>query len=58
MQMMFYALTAIGLMFVTNFSIVYARKTGKKLFQGVLYLVAFTSLIAAFIFMLAVLATF
>lgn len=58
MQIMFYALTAIGLMFVTNFAIIYARKTGKKLFQVILYVVAFVSLIAAFIFMLAVLATF
>lgn len=58
MQIMFYALTAIGLMFVTNFSIIYARKTGKKLFQVILYILAFASLITAFLFILAVLATF
>lgn len=58
MLLMFYAITAIGLMFAANIAIITARKTLKPLLRIVLYVIAAASLIGAFLFILAVLSTF
>ncbi|HBI05179.1 MAG TPA: hypothetical protein DDY49_14260 [Paenibacillaceae bacterium] len=58
MLTMFYALSAIGLMFVANFSVIFSKKTEKKFLRVILLIIAAASLVSAFLFMLAVLAAF
>ena len=58
MLMMFYALSAIGLMFVANLSVIFSKKTEKRFLRVILLIIAAASLISAFLLMLAVLATF
>lgn len=58
MEKMFYALSAIGMMFASNFFIIYARKSSKKVFRFSLSVFAYVGLIGAFLLMMAVLLTF
>lgn len=55
---MFYALSAIGLMFIANLSIIFSRKTEKKFLRVILLILAAGGLIGAFLFMLATLTSF
>jgi hypothetical protein len=58
MHLMFYALSAIGLMIVASVTIVFARKLQWRLLRFALSTVAYASLIVAFFLMVAVLITF
>jgi len=58
MLKMFYAMSAIGLMFLANFAVLFSKKTEKKALQVILWIVAAGSLIGAFLFMLVVLFSF
>lgn len=58
MQMMFYALSAIGLMILASFTIVFARKLQQRIIRFALSAVAYASLVVAFFLMIAVLITF
>ncbi|WP_081413508.1 DUF2768 family protein [Aneurinibacillus terranovensis] len=58
MEKMFYALSAIGVMFASNFAITQARKITVKPFRFALSTVAYVGLLVAFVLMLAVLVTF
>ncbi|GEN33709.1 MULTISPECIES: DUF2768 family protein [Aneurinibacillus] len=58
MHLMFYALSAIGLMIVASVTIVFARKLQRRLLRFALSTVAYASLIVAFFLMVAVLITF
>jgi hypothetical protein len=50
MLKMFYAMSAIGLMFLANFAVLFSKKTEKKALQVILWIVAAGSLIGAFLF--------
>ncbi|MED0669877.1 DUF2768 family protein [Aneurinibacillus aneurinilyticus] len=56
--MMFYALSAIGLMILASFTIVFARKLQQRIVRFALSAVAYASLVVAFFLMIAVLITF
>lgn len=58
MEKMFYALSAIGAMFASNFAITWARKMNGTLFRFVLSTIAYISLLVAFVLMVAVLINF
>jgi hypothetical protein len=58
MQLMFYALSAMGLMIVASFTIIFSRKVKQRAFRFLLSAVAYISLIISFFLMVAVLITF
>ncbi|MED0674977.1 MULTISPECIES: DUF2768 family protein [Aneurinibacillus] len=58
MQLMFYALSAIGLMILASVTIVVARTRKRRVWRFLLSTVAYASLVASFFLMVAVLITF
>lgn len=58
MLKMFYAISAMGLMFAANLFIIFSRKTEKKFLRVILLILALAGLISSFLFMLVVLTSF